>query len=113
LLEANRIIADRDKKIEELKGLLSENRLGSGQATSSLFLPNNLTLLIRQFQSTDFILEHDGHAIVSVRPAREDEMSAVAAATAAARLSRSGRVIDFSSNNCNLDATQDADRIHQ
>jgi hypothetical protein len=49
--------------------------------------------LIRQFPSTDFILEHDGHAVISVRPASKDEMSA-AAATAAAHLSQSGMMID-------------------
>ena len=82
--------------------MLSKSSLGSGQTTTSpspLFLSNNLTLLIRQFPSTDFILEHDGHVVISVRPARKDEMSAAAAATAAARLSRSDMMIDFSSNN--------------
>jgi hypothetical protein len=71
LLEANRIIADKDRKIEEL----NETRL---QKSSSLFLPNNLTKLIRQFPTTDFILTHDGYEVTSVQPASKDEMSAAA-----------------------------------
>jgi hypothetical protein len=85
LLEANKIIAQKEMKIEQLDRLLNER---SGQS-SSLFLPNNLTKLIRQFPSTNFILKHNGYEVTSVQPARKDEMSA-AAANAAARLSQTG-----------------------
>jgi hypothetical protein len=41
-----------------LQELLSKNSLG------------------RQFPSTDFMLEHDGHAVISVRPARKNAAAA-------------------------------------
>lgn len=73
LLEARRIIEDKDRKIEELNRLLNEKRQ---QTSSSLSLPNNLTKLIRQFPGTDFILKHNGYEVTSVQPAKNGEMSA-------------------------------------
>jgi hypothetical protein len=37
-----------------------------------------LTLLIRQFPSTDFILKHNGYEVISVQPGRKQEISAAA-----------------------------------
>ena len=79
LYEARRIIEEKDREIEEL----NETRL---QTSSSLFLANNLTKLIRQFPTLDFILNHNGYEVTSVQPASKDEMSAAADA----RLSQTG-----------------------
>jgi hypothetical protein len=107
LLEANRIIADKDRNIEELNLLLNESRRQT--SSSPLLLPNNLTLLIRQFPSTDFILKHNGYEVISVQPARKDEMSAVAT-TAAAYLSQTGT---SNNNQIQQQSQDDSSTIHQ
>ena len=70
LLEANRIIAYRDKRIEELEGLLNENHTSTG---GQLLLRKTMAKDIYDFISSaaeetipDFILEHDGKEVIAV-----------------------------------------------
>lgn len=86
LYEARRIIEEKDRKIEEKDRKIEELNESRLQTSSSLFLANNLTLLIRQFPTSDFILNHNGYEVTSVQPASKDEMSAAADA----RLSQTG-----------------------
>lgn len=107
LLEASKIIAYKDRKIEELNRLLNESRRQSSSSSSSssttLLLPDNLTKLIRQFPSTDFILKHNGYEVTSVQPAR-NEMSA------AAYLSQTGT---SNNNQIQQQSQDDSSTIHQ
>jgi hypothetical protein len=107
LLEANRIIAEKDWKIEELNRLLNESRRQTSSTT--LLLPNNLTLLIRRFPSTDFIIKHNGYEVISVQPARKDEISGVATTTAAS-LSQIGT---SNNNQIQQQSQGDSNTIHQ
>ena len=65
LLEVSKIIADKDKRIEELERLLNENHQTS--TTGQLLLRNILAKDIYNFIRSsaeaivDFILEYDGH----------------------------------------------------
>jgi hypothetical protein len=107
LLEANKIIADRDKEIEELKQLLlKEEHLPKSNNNALLFLPNKLAMEIFDditgviSSSGDatsvigFNLEHDGQQVTTIYAVKMDTLPSSQATNNPSQASHQSQLIE-------------------
>ena len=81
LLEAQKIISDKDEKIVELRKLLFEQQSDpSVVLDNTLFMSHRFAKQIYNFitelkKASDFIIEHDGHEVTAVQVSSSDQFN--------------------------------------
>jgi hypothetical protein len=81
LLEAQKIIKEKDEKIDELRKLLSEQQSDPSVAMdNTLFMSNDFaeqicSSIIKLKKPIDFLIEHDGQKVIAVQASSSDQFN--------------------------------------